>query len=66
MVASISNQESQTPWEVKQKKQWKLKYGDAEKADRMGETLLKLSSAYKEGKNYQQELLRLQDIQAIE
>ncbi|KAL8581150.1 hypothetical protein ACOMHN_033597 [Nucella lapillus] len=50
LVASMSSQEAtQVSWEKGLMQQWRRKYDDPDKASRMGETLLKLCSAYKEG-----------------
>lgn len=53
LVASLSTPEtSQASWEKGLMQQWRRKYDDPDKASRMGETLLKLCSAYKEGFKY--------------
>lgn len=56
LVASMSVQKSsQVSWEKGLMQQWRRQYSDPEKASRMGETLLKLCSAYKEGIKYKRE-----------
>lgn len=50
LVARLpSTNNAQVQWEQRLMLQWHQKYGDPEKASRMGETLLKLCSAYREG-----------------
>lgn len=55
LVASLSTPEAmQANWELRLMQQWRRKYDDQEKASRMGETLQRLLSAYKEGMNHRQ------------
>ena len=56
LVASLSARRESSPvsWEKGLMQQWRRKYDDPEKASRMGETLLKLCSAYKEGVKYKE------------
>ncbi|XP_076448864.1 uncharacterized protein LOC143285453 isoform X2 [Babylonia areolata] len=53
LVASLASKDSpQVSWEKGLVQQWRRKYDDPEKASRMGETLMKLCSAYKEGMKF--------------
>lgn len=53
----VSPEASQANWEVRLMQQWRLKYGDQDKASRMRETLQRLCSAYQEGMKFQNEQL---------
>jgi hypothetical protein len=53
LVASMSLPEAtEEKWERGLMQQWRRKYDDRDKADRMGETLMKLCSAYREGQKF--------------